>query len=116
MFKKILTGVSVITSIVSALVVAGIPDVVNWWELTKPWVIVFFTSTLFGLIINNLDLIRRYTYPAFICFLAWTYEHRLIRGKLPYQSNVILNKHKKSYRKLFEVTQYLYDTVMVAGE
>ena len=113
MFKKIITGIAVIISIISAIVVAGIPDVVNWWELTKPWVVSFFTSILFALIVNNGDLIRRYTYPTYVCILAWAYGHKLLNTKLGKQSHIVYTKNNKSYSKLFEVTQCLYDMVVL---
>ena len=111
MFKKIVTGIMIIISIVSAIIIAGISDVPNWWELSEPWVILFFSSILFTLIVNNGDLIRRYTYPARVCFLAWAYGHKIFRTELGKQSYSVYKKHQNSYAELFEVTQCLYDMV-----
>ena len=111
MFKKFATGIMVSISIASAIIISSIADVPNWWAITKPWLILFFASILFTLIINNSDLIRRYTYPTRVCILAWAYGHKILHTELGRQSYSIYKKHKNSYAKLFEVTQCLYDMV-----
>ena len=61
MFKKIASGIMIGIATASALIASSVADVPNWWELTKPWVILFFSSVVFTYVINNWDLIRRYT-------------------------------------------------------
>ena len=114
MIKKIVTGISLAVSLFSALAVASIREVPNWWQLVTPWVIVFTISLITGLVANNIEIIRRYTYPAFVCFLAWLNEHKMIHTNFAKQSNYIYHKHNRSYSKLYEITQYLYDRVMFA--
>lgn len=112
MLKNIITGLTAALSVFSAIVVASVSEVDNWFAISLPWVIVFFVSVSVGIIVNNLEFIRRYTYPAFVCLLAWANEHNIIKSNFAKQSNYIYRKHNKSYGKLYEVTQYLYDRVM----
>lgn len=114
MFKKIVSTISILIATISAIVVAAVPETANWWDLARPWTILFFSSVLFTMIVVNSELIRRYTYPSFICVLAWAYSHKLIKDDFAKHSYTIYVKNHKSYAKLFEVTQYLYDRVMVA--
>lgn len=111
MFKKIANGIMLAISVASAVIISAVAEVPNWWELTKPWVFLFFGSIVFTWVINNGDLIRRYTYPTRVCVLAWAYGHKILRTELGRQSYSIYRKHKNSYSKLFEVTQCLYDMV-----
>ena len=113
MFKRIATSIMIVISLLSAIIVASVAEIPNWWAVTKPWVVLFFSSIIFTLIINNGDLIRRYSYPVRVCVLAWAYEHNVLKTNLGKQSYVVYTKHNKSYAKLYEVTQCLYDMVML---
>ena len=112
MFKNIISGISLAITLFSAVAVASIKDTSNWWELVMPWVITCLIASVVGIVINNLEFIQGYTYPTFVCLLAWMYEHNLCKTNFAKQSNYIYRKHNRSYRKLYEVTQYLYDRVM----
>ncbi len=109
--KNILSGITFIFAMISATVITMVGEVENWWELTRPWVAVFVISVIAFMVIHNIDEIRRYTYPTFVVFLAWAYEHKLIANKMSYHSNIMLKKHK-SYSKLYSITQNLYDQLM----
>lgn len=114
MIKKIIFGITAAISVFSTMVIVGIGEVDNWWELSKPWFIVFLISSAIGVISYNITEIRRYTYPAFVCLLAWLNEHKLLSTNFARQSNYIYRKNNRSYSRLFEITQYLYDRVMFA--
>jgi len=114
MIRKIIVGISAAVSVYSALVITSVGEVDNWWALVQPWFITFCIASAVGVIAYNIVEIRRYTYPLFICFLAWSNEHKIITTNFAKQSNYIYHKHNRSYGKLYEITQYLYDHVMFA--
>lgn len=113
MIKKIITGISFAVAFFAALVVSSVGEVDNWWQISKPWVAVFFIFATVGVVAYNITEIRRYTYPSLVCLLAWMYEHKLIANNFSYRSHVIYRKYN-SYGKLFKTTQNLYDAVMFA--
>ena len=114
MIRKFIVGISLSLTICSAMIIASVGEVDNWWVLVKPWFTVFVISAVVGIISYNLTEIRRYTYPTLVCVLAWANEHHLARSNFAKQSNFIYRKHNRSYSKLYEITQYLYDRVMLA--
>lgn len=114
MLKKIIISICVALSMFSAMVISSIGEVDNWMQLSTPWLVVFFLFVSIGIMTSNLDFIRRYTYPAYVCALAWANEHNLIHSNIAQKSNYIYHKHNKSYAKLYDITQYLYDSVMFA--
>ncbi len=114
MLRKSITGTTIALAFFSAMMVASVAEVDNWFNISLPWLITFFVSVTVGALVNNMEFIRRYTYPAFVCLLAWANEHNLIKSNFAKQSNYIYRKHNRSYSKLYEITQYLYDNVMFA--
>lgn len=112
MWRKFITTLTVLISGISILIITGMPDAVNWWELTCPWLFIFFVSMIIGVTVNNLNVIRRYTYPALVVILAWGHEHRLLSTQFSYHANSIYHRHGSSYNNLYVLTQNLYDQLM----
>lgn len=112
MLKRFVISMSIIVSTVSAVAIASVGEVDNWWQISSSWLVLFIVATSVGIITGNISEIRRYTYPAIICITAWAYEHNILVTKFARNSNIIFNKHNKDYHKLFQVVQDLYDAVM----
>lgn len=111
MIKKFIFTVSCITSIVSGLAVSAIRDSANWWELTKPYFIVWVISTILAVLIYNINYIRRVTYPVIVCISAWAYQHRIIVTRFTLSTYRVYKWKNRSYKQLFGYVQDLFDTV-----
>lgn len=109
---KLLSNISFILSTVCAVMVASVSEVPNWWDITKPWAIAFFVFVAIYIVSNNIDEIRRYTYPVLVCILAWGYNHKIIYGKFAKMSYIMYQKYNSNYYKLYTKIQNLYDKVV----
>ena len=113
-FKKFFVGGLVAISVVSGFAVSGIPESSNWWEMTKPFFLVWIISTALAVIIPNFNQIRRIIYPAFVCISAWLYKYKIIMTKFTRDTYRVYKYNSKSFKKLFGYTQDLFDAMYMS--
>ena len=107
--KKIITYILGLTAITSMFLATGIKEVANWWDIAKPFFIVFIVCISIALIINNINYIRRITYPTLVCLSSWAYKHKVIKTKFTRRTYSVYKLNNYSYKKLFGFTQDLFD-------
>lgn len=112
MIKNILSYITFIASMFCAVMVVSVSETADWWQVSRYWMFAFALFATAFVTIHNVDEIRRYTYPAYVCLLAWAYQHKLICGKLSHHSSIMYEKYNSSYSKLYENIQDLYDKVV----
>lgn len=109
MIRKVIIYILYGVSITSILLASGAPQVANWWDIARPYFVVWFIATIVALGLSYIDQIRRVTYPAIVCFSAWAYNHKIILTKFTKNTYRVYKLQDKSYRKLFTYTQDLFD-------
>ena len=107
-FKNIITCILGGISLTSAYIASGIKEVTGWEEIARPFFIVWFVCLLIALIIANINHIRRYTYPAFICLLAWLRKYNIYNTKFSTHAYRVYRQYK-SFSKLYTVVQNAFD-------
>lgn len=112
--RKIVTYILYGISLISILLASGIKQVANWWDIAKPYFIVWFICLVVGLVIGNINYIRRYTYPAVICLLAWLYGKKIINTKFSKSTYQVYRYYGKSYGKLFTKVKEAFDYYMIS--
>ena len=109
--KKIITYILGAISIASAFLASGIKDVANWWEIARPFFIVWFIALTVALLINNWNYVRRITYPVLVCSSSWAYKHKIIVNKFTRDTYRLYKWQNKSYRNLYEYVQDVFDVM-----
>ena len=107
--RKLIASILWITSIVSAIAFAGVPNVINWWELAKPYFIICFISAILAFAVTFPNRIRKITYPALVCISAWAYKHRVLMTRFTKSTYRVYKANHSSYSELFDYTQALFD-------
>jgi len=107
--KKFIAGGFYLISIFSAIMVAGVPNVANWWDLSIPYYLAFFISLIIGTCLTFTNQIRRVTYPILVCMSAWAYKHKIVMTKFTRNTYRVYQATHSSYGKLFDYTQALFD-------
>lgn len=114
MIRKISMVVLYSTSILSGFAAASVRDSADWWELTKPFLLVWVISTFLALTVTYINQIRRITYPLLVCVSAWAYKHRIIMTRFTRNTHRVYKMKNRSYKELFEYTQYMFDVYLSA--
>lgn len=109
MLKKIISYILYGVSLAAILLASGTPQVANWWEIARPYFVVWFLATAIALCITYVDQIRRITYPLVVCISAWAYKHKILVTKFTRNTHRVYKLQNNSYRKLFMYTQDLFD-------
>jgi len=112
--KKIITYILATVSLFSILLASGIKDIEGWEEIARPYFLVWFISLTIALIIVNINYIRRFTYPAIICLLAWLYDKKIIHTKFSKSTYRVYKYYGKSYSKLFAVVKNAFDYYIIS--
>lgn len=107
--KKIITYILAFISLTSVFLASGIKETTDWWDVARPYFIVWFLSTLIALIINNINYIRRITYPILVCISSWAYKHKILMTKFTCNTYRVYKMQNMSYRRLFSYVQDLFD-------
>lgn len=107
--KRIITYVLVGISFTSIMLATGIKDVTNWWDIAKPFFIVWGITLVVALLIANINQIRRVTYPALVCVSSWAYEHRFVTTQFTHNTYKLYKWKNKSYSALYDYVQDLFD-------
>lgn len=111
--NKIVSYILYAVSLTAIFLASGIKQVINWWDIAKPFFLVWLVCLLAGLIIGNVDYIRRYSYPAIICTFAWLHKHKILKTKFSSHTYRVYKYYGKSYKKLFEVVQDAFDQYLL---
>lgn len=111
MIKKVVTIVLTITAIVTGLIASSVKEMPEWWEITRPFFIIYMLSIFVAMTINNFNYIRRIIYPVFVCICAWAYQHKIVTTKFTQSTYKVFKWKNKSYKKLFGYTQDLFDAM-----
>lgn len=111
MIRKIVTWVLAAVAVVTGLVASSIKEIPGWWEITRPFFIVYLLAIITAIVINNFNYVRRILYPVFVCVCAWAYQHNLVRTKFTQSTYKVFSWKDKSYKQLFGYTQDLFDTM-----
>jgi hypothetical protein len=107
--RQIVTYILSAVSFVSIYLASGIKQVANWWDIARPFFIVWLLSLTLALLISNWNFVRRITYPTIVCVSAWAYRHKILKTKFGRNTYKVYKTQGKSYRKLFDYTQVLFD-------
>lgn len=98
----------------SGVLASGVPERADWFVIAKPYFIVSCISFILGILVGNLNSIRRYTYPLFTCACAWVYKHKLLMTKFTRSAFLVYKLQKSSYKRLFTYTQDMFDIYLEA--
>lgn len=107
--KRIISYILYAIATGSIFLASGIKQVKEWWDIARPFFIVSFVCIIVGLIIANLETIRRYTYPIFVCACAWSFKHKIFMTKFTRNTYRLYMWKKGSYSALFDYVQDLFD-------
>lgn len=99
---------------ISILLASGVNEAIDWQEIARPYFIVWAISITIAIFISNIDNIRRFTYPLFVCFCAWAYKHKLIMNKFTRNTYRLYKYKNNSYKHLFQYVQNLFDAYLDA--
>lgn len=113
--KKLITYILGFISIASIFLASGIKEVSGWEHTARPFFLVWFATLMIALIINNINYIRRFTYPAIICLLAWLYKHNIMHTEFSKHAYRVY-KYYKSFGKLYMAVQDAFDYYMIRSE
>ena len=105
MLRKISIGILAVVAIFSAILAAGVPDVQNWWEISKPFYWIFFTSASGILILVEIKQVRRVIYPLFACICSWIYKYNLVKNRFTYNCYRLYTRFNYSYIDLYDYVQ-----------
>ena len=109
--RTVITYILGIIALSSVCLASGIRQIPNWWEVAKPFFAVFYICVTIALLINNLNYIRRITYPTLVCFCSWLYQHGLIKTTFTRNTYRLYKVNSRSFRKLFTYVQDLFDVM-----
>lgn len=107
--KKVIIAILYITAIFSAIALAGVPDVAEWWEMSKPFYIIFAVSLALAMGLTFPNKVRRITYPILVCVCAWAYKHKVVTNSFAMKTYRVYKLNNSSYYDLFGYTQGLFD-------
>jgi Na+/alanine symporter len=107
--KRIITYVLVGISFTSIMLATGIKEVANWWDIAKPFFVVWFIALVVALLIANINQIRRVSYPTLVCISSWAYKHRVITTKFTQNTYKLYRWKNSSYEALYDYVQDLFD-------
>ena len=109
--RKIAIYILGIIALTSLLLATGIKEVENWWDIAKPFFLIYIISIVIALTPAYINQIRRITYPVFVCTGAWVYKHKMIRTDFTKKTYKLYQWQNRSYRNLFDYVQDLFDKV-----
>ena len=109
--KKIITYALYLIAFTSLFIASGIKDIPNWWDIARPFFIVFTVSIVVASILTYINKIRRITYPMFVCVSAWVYQHRVIRNDFTKKTYKLYKWQNRSYQDLFDYVQDVFDVI-----
>ena len=109
--RKIIAYILYIVAFTSVFIASGLKDIPKWWDIARPFFIVFALSMTVALILTHINKIRRITYPVFVCASAWVYQHRVIRNDFTKKTYKLYKWQNRSYQDLFDYVQDLFDVV-----
>ena len=109
MTKKILAVVFGTISLLAAGFASGAKEVVNWYEIARPYIIVCIVSFIIALVLYNWEALRRIIYPAIFCMMAWMYEHKLTKSKFGRHTYKVYAYFGKSYKTFYQEVQGAFD-------
>lgn len=109
--RKIISYILYVISAASIFLASGIRQVKDWWDIAKPFFAVWFICLVIALTLSNIETIRRYTYPSFICACAWAYKHKLLMTKFTRNTYRLYRWKNNSYNDLFTYVQRLFDII-----
>ena len=107
--KKVIASIFYIGAIFSAIIAAGVPNVSNWWELSKPYYIIFVISLIIATSLTFTNQIRRVSYPILVCISAWAYKHKVLMTRFTRSTYRVYKVVHSSYSELYDYTQALFD-------
>ena len=107
--SKIIKYALYIIAFSSALIASGVRESADWWNIVRPFFIVFAISITIALTMTYINKIRRVTYPIFVCMSAWFYKHNIIMTKFTRNTYRLYKWKNRSYKNLFEYVQNLFD-------
>lgn len=114
MLKKIITYTSYTVSFTSVILASGIKQVANWWDIAKPYFLIWLLSTLLAVCITYFNQIRRVMYPAVVCISAWAYKHKIVMTNFTRSTHRVYKMNHSSYKDLFIYTQDIFDIYLNA--
>ena len=114
--KRTISFILYVIAAMSVLLASGIHQVADWWNIAKPFFAVFFICIAIGLTITHFDIIRRYTYPVFVCMCAWAFKHKVLMTKFTRNTYRLYNWKNQSYSALFSYVQDLFDLLYIAED
>ena len=107
--KKIISGILYIVSLCSGILGSCIKDVANWWDIARPFYLIFAVTMLAALCLTYTNQIRRVSYPALVCACTWVYKHKILMIKFTRSAYMVYQANHCSYGRLFDYTQLLFD-------
>ena len=106
--KRVITYVLAFTALISVYLASGVRDTSDWQD-ARPFFIVWAITTAVALLINNINYVRRVTYPIVVCVSSWAYKHKILKTKFTRNTYKVYKMQGMSYRKLFNYVQNLFD-------
>lgn len=107
--RKILSIILGVISVTSVILTSAIPDSPDCFKQELPFYIVGIVAGILAIVLHYWMTIRRITYPAIICMMAWLYEHKLARSKFSSHTYRVYVYYGESYATLYSKVQGAFD-------
>ena len=103
-----------IAAFASALLSSGVKESADWFLYAKPFIIFAIVAGSLSLLLYKWNYLRRFTYPAIVCFNAWMYEHKFTASDFGEHTYRVYVRLGRSYKKFYAEGQDAFDQYAAA--